>query len=163
MIKIDNSAKISKFADIEDSVKGSLIKIGANSQIDSFVKIKPAGGVGNLIIGKNSYINSGSVLYIGNGINIGNSVLIAANTVLAPTNHEYINGNKLICEQGFKKSKGGIIIEDDVWIGSNCTLLDGTYICEGAVIGAQSLVRGKIPPYSINFGNPLNLIGFRER
>jgi len=163
MIRIHSSSKISPLADIENSVKGSNVIVGENSQIDSFVKIKAAGGDGDLIIGKNSYLNSGCVLYLGNGIKIGDDVLIAGNTVFAPTNHEYKDGNILICKQGFKMSKGGIIVEDDVWIGSNCTLLDGTHIHKGAVIGAQSLIRGEILPYSINFGNPIKLIGFRER
>lgn len=44
MIEIDPSATISHVADIEDSVRGSRIVIGPGAVIDSFVKIKPAGG-----------------------------------------------------------------------------------------------------------------------
>ena len=43
MIKIHDTAKVSENCDIEDSVRGSVIEIGAFSNIDSFVKIKPAG------------------------------------------------------------------------------------------------------------------------
>lgn len=163
MIQIHNTAKISPLADIENSIKGSNITIGENTQIDSFVKIKAAGGMGDFFVGNNCYINSGCLFYLGNGIHIGNNVLVAGNTTFAPVNHEYKDGKKPIYEQRFKPSKGGIIIEDDVWIGSNCTLLDGTYIREGAVIGAQSLVKGEIPPYSVNVGNPLRIISYRER
>lgn len=163
MIHIHNTAKISPLADIENSMKGSNIIIGENTQIDSFVKIKASGGIGDFLVGNNCYINSGCLFYLGNGINIGNNVLVAGNTTFAPTNHEYKNGKTLICKQGFKPSKGGIIIEDDVWIGSNCTLLNGTYISEEAVIGAQSLVKGEVLPYSVNVGNPLKVIGYRER
>lgn len=163
MIQIHSSARISPLADIENSIKGSKIIIGEDTQVDSFVKIKAAGGMGDLVVGNNSYINSGCVFYLGNGIKIGNNVLIAANVTFAAVNHEYKDGKTLIINQGFKSSKGGIIIEDDVWIGSNCTLLDGVHIHEGAVIGSQSLVRGEISPYSINVGNPLKIIGYRER
>jgi acetyltransferase-like isoleucine patch superfamily enzyme len=48
--------------------------------IDSFVKIKPTGGSGDLVIGSRSVVNSGCVLYTGNGIRIGNHVAIAANS-----------------------------------------------------------------------------------
>jgi len=41
-------------------------------------------------------------------------------------------------------------------------LLDGTYIHQGAIIGAQSLVRGNIKQNSISGGNPLQLIGYRQ-
>ena len=57
--------------------------------IDAFVKIKPAGGSGDVVIGRGTVINSGCVLYTGNGIRIGRNVLIAANCTLAPTNHEF--------------------------------------------------------------------------
>jgi virginiamycin A acetyltransferase len=158
MIDIHTSASISKLADIEDSKKGSLIKIGANSTIDSFVKIKPAGGSGNLIIGECCTINSGCVLYTGNGIRIGNHVAIAANTTFAPVNHAYHAKDILITKQGFLASKGGIIIEDDVWIGANCIILDGAILRVGCVIAAGSIVRGEIPAYSVNAGYPLRTI-----
>lgn len=162
MIDIHPSAKISKLTDIEDSVRGSLIVIGASSIVDSFVKIKPAGGSGNLMIGSRSIINSGCVLYTGNGISIGDDVAIAANCTFAPVNHEYSSKSKLIREQGFRPSKGGIIIENDVWVGANCIILDGSILRVGCVVGAGSVVRGELLPFSINAGVPLKIIGWRE-
>ena len=82
MIKINETAKISPNCDIEDSTRGSLIEIGADSTIDSFVKFKPAGGKGDIKIGKRVYINSCCVLYSGNGISIGDDVLISAIVLL---------------------------------------------------------------------------------
>lgn len=162
MIKISETAKISKLTDIEDSVKGSIIEIQDGVKIDSFVKIKPAGGTGNIRIGKNSFINSGVVMYTGNGISIGEDVLIAANCTLAPVNHEYSSKDRKIIEQRFTPSKGGIIIEDDVWIGANCVILDGAILRKGCVIGAGSLVSGEVEAYSVNVGNPLKKIGCRK-
>lgn len=162
MIVIHPTAQISSLADVEDSIRGTLIEIGAGTVIDSFVKIKPAGGNGDLVIGANCVINSGTVLYTGNGIKIGNNVAIAANSTLAPTNHEYSNKNVSIREQGFKPSKGGILIEDDVWIGANCVLLDGAVLRKGCVIAAGSVVRGVIESYSVNAGYPLIRIGWRK-
>lgn len=162
MIIISPDATISQLADLEDSVRGTKIIIKSGVHIDSFVKIKPAGGTGDVIVGRNSHINSGCVLYTGNGITIGENVLIAANCTLAPTNHAFLDREKLIKDQGFTPSRGGIIIEDDVWIGANSVILDGARIRIGAVIGACSLVNREIEPYSINFGTPLRLIGHRK-
>lgn len=161
MINISEKALLSKFVDIEESVRGTKIIIDDGVQIDSFVKIKCAGGIGDVYIGKNSYINSCTVMYTGNGITIGKDVLIAANCTLAPTNHEYKDKNKTIMEQRFKKSKGGIIIEDDVWIGANCVILDGAIIRKGSVIGANSLIKGEIPEYCVFCGNPAKKVGER--
>jgi acetyltransferase-like isoleucine patch superfamily enzyme len=58
-------------------------------------------------------------------------------------------------------SKGDIIIKNDVWIGLNCTILDGLTIGNGAVIGAGSVVTKDIEPYSIVGGNPAKVIKYR--
>lgn len=155
---IAKSATISNLADIEDSIIGSEIIVGEHTKIDSFVKIKPAGGTGNVVIGNDCYINSGCVLYSGNGIKIGNNVLIAANSTLCPTNHEIKNLSIPIRLQGFKESRGGIVIEDDVWIGANCVLLDGAYISTGAVIAAGSIVNSHVKPFSIYAGSPAKFL-----
>jgi virginiamycin A acetyltransferase len=162
MLIISEYARVSRLADIEDSSRGSTITIGDGVMIDSFVKIKAAGGLGDLSIGRNSYVNSGVVMYIGNGISIGENVLIAANCTLAPTNHEFRNRNVRIADQRFQPSRGGIVIEDDVWIGANSVILDGAALRRGCVIGAHSLVNGEVEPYSINVGTPLRRTGFRE-
>lgn len=162
MIEIHPDAKISKFADIEDSVRGTRIVIGAFSSIDSFVKFKPAGGIADVEIGERTVINSGCVLYSGNGIVIGNDVSIAANCTFAPVNHAYHDKNKCINQQGFMPSRGGIIIEDDVWIGANCVILDGAILRRGCVIGAGAIVRTEVAAYSINVGDPLRQVGMRQ-
>ncbi|MBY0574031.1 MAG: acyltransferase [Undibacterium sp.] len=161
MIDIHPKAKISQMTDIEDSVRGTRIVIGADTMIDSFVKIKPVGGSGDLVIGERSSINSGCVIYTGNGVHIGNDVAIAANCTFAPVNHAFMDKNRTINKQGFLASRGGIVIEDDVWIGANCVILDGALLRTGCVIGAGSLVRGEVSAYSVNVGNPLRQIGSR--
>ncbi|RMF17677.1 MAG: acyltransferase [Candidatus Dadabacteria bacterium] len=160
-IEIHPDARVSPLADLEPSVRGSRYIIGAGSVIDAFVKFKPAGGTGDIIIGNNSYINSGTVLYSGNGIAIGNNVLIAANCTLAPTNHAWQDRQRPVRDQGFAPSKGGITIEDDVWIGAGCTVLDGAHIGTGCIIAAMTLVREKLEPYGIYAGIPARKIGDR--
>ena len=44
MLIIDKTARVSPLADLEDSIRGTAISIGVFTAIDSFVKIKPAGG-----------------------------------------------------------------------------------------------------------------------
>ena len=63
-------------------------------------------------------------------------------------NQSQINEDEII-------SKGDIIIENDVWIGFNSTILSGTYIPNGCLIGTNSVVSGnKFEPYDIIVGNP---------
>lgn len=161
MLEIDPTAKISQLADIEPSARGTLIRIGARTMIDSFVKIKPAGGSGEVVIGEDCAINSGTVLYTGHGIRIGDAVLIAANCTLAPTNHAFADRSRRIRDQGFLPSKGGIVIEDDVWLGANVVVLDGAVIGKGCIVAAGSVVRGVLEPYSIYAGVPAQRTGAR--
>lgn len=158
----DPSARISPLADIEESVRGTRFVVGARSMIDSFVKLKPVGGSGEIIIGDDCYINSGCVFYSGNGITLGNQVSMAAGCVLAPVNHEFSDPDRPIQAQGFRPSKGGIVIEDDVWLGAGCVILDGARIGKGAVIGAMTLVRGEVPAFAIASGNPMRITGSRR-
>lgn len=162
MIEAHSLARISPLADLEPSTRGTRYIIGAHSMIDAFVKFKPAGGRGDIVIGEHVYINSGCVLYSGNGIRIADHVAVAANCTFAPVNHQVSDASRLIREQGFQPSKGGIIIEEDVWIGANCVILDGAILRRGAVIGAGSIVRGDIASNSIVAGMPLRAIGTRR-
>jgi acetyltransferase-like isoleucine patch superfamily enzyme len=161
MLRIDPTARISPLADIEESVRGTLIEIGARTMVDSFVKIKPAGGAGDVVIGADCAINSGTVIYTGHGLRIGDGVAIAANCTLAPTNHAIADRSRPIREQGFQPSKGGIVIEDDVWLGAGVVVLDGAVIRRGAVIAAGSVVRGEVEAYAIYAGAPARRIGER--
>jgi acetyltransferase-like isoleucine patch superfamily enzyme len=161
-VQIHPSAKISTHADIEASVRGSNITIGKNVIIDSFVKIKPAGGSGDLVIGENTVINSGTVLYTGAGLYIGANVAIAANCVFAPVNHAYHRRDVLIRNQGFSDKQGAIWVGDDVWIGAGAVVLAGSRIGTGCVVGALSLVRTSLADYCVYAGNPLKKIGERR-
>ena len=163
MLSIASSARVSPLADIEDSQRGSRIVIEDDVVIDAFVKLKAAGGSGDVLIGRGTVINSGCVLYTGNGIHIGRNVLVAANCTLAPTNHAFADPDRPIREQGFQPSRGGITIGDDVWIGANCVLLDGTDIGTGSVIGAASMVRAALPPFCLAVGIPAQVRGWRSR
>jgi virginiamycin A acetyltransferase len=163
MLSIAASARVSPLADIEDSQRGSRITIEDDVVIDAFVKLKAAGGSGDVVIGRGSVINAGCVIYTGNGIRIGRNVLIAANCTLAPTNHAFSDPDRLIREQGFQPSRGGIVIGDDVWIGANCVVLDGATVGAGSVIGASSLLRGILPPFCVAAGIPAAVRGWRRK
>lgn len=161
MLILDPTTIVSPLADIERSVRGTEIRIGARTLVDSFVKIKPAGGSGAVVIGADCALNSGTVIYTGNGVTIGDAVLIAANCTLAPTNHEIADRDRRIRDQGFMPSRGGIVIEDDCWLGAGVVVLDGAVIRKGCVVAAGSVVRGELAAYGVYAGSPIRRIGER--
>jgi virginiamycin A acetyltransferase len=162
MNEISPLAKISPLCDIETSIYGGRVAISDYAVIDSFVKIKFAGGVGNVLIGESSYLNSGVVIYSGNGVSIGKGSLVASNVTFAATNHEYHSRDKTIIDQRFLPSKGGIVVEEDCWIGANSVLLDGAVLRKGCVVAAGSVIRGEWPEFSVIGGNPPKILSFRD-
>ena len=60
--------------------------------------------------------------------------------------------------QGVPRSKGNVVIGNDVWIGHHATIMSGVIIGDGAVIGAESVVARNVAPYTIVAGNPARVI-----
>lgn len=58
-------------------------------------------------------------------------------------------------------AKGGIKVEDDVWLGYEATVLSGVTIGRGAVIAAGAVVAKDIPPYAVAGGVPARVIKYR--
>jgi acetyltransferase-like isoleucine patch superfamily enzyme len=131
------------------------LHLGRGVTISSFAKVKAADGP--VTIGANSAIGPGCFLSSGTtGIKIGKDAMIAASVVIVANNHVYARIDLPIRLQGHHSR--GIVIEDDVWIGANCTVLDGSWIGSGAIVTAGSVVSGKIPPRAIATGNPARVI-----
>lgn len=162
-LSIHPTASISIDARIHASVRGSRIVIGAHSFVYDFVVIRAVGGSGDIVIGDHCYINAHTVIYSGSGVLLGNYVLIGPGCVVAPANHRIDRLDMPIRHQGFMPSRGGVVIEDDVWIGANSTLLDGARLGRGAVVAAGAVVHGPVEPWAICGGVPARKIGERNR
>lgn len=106
----------------------------------------------NIQIGNNVFINSGCHFQDQGGIIIGNDVLIGHNVVIATINHNLDPINKR------KNSYQKVIIEDNVWLGSNVTILPGVKIGKWSVIAAGAVVTKDVPEYCVYGGVPAKLI-----
>lgn len=106
-------------------------------------------------IGANNYLISESTL------KIGKFVFTAGNTyVVAGGNHSFDRKDIPIWKQP-SLSRGGINIEDDVWIGASVTILDGVEIKKGSIIAAGAIVNKSIDEYTIAGGIPAKKIKSR--
>ena len=106
----------------------------------------------NIKIGKNVFINACCRFQDQGGIEIGDGSLIGHNTTIATLNHDS-NPDKR--QNLIPKS---VKIGKNVWIGSDCTILPGVEIGDGAIIGAGSIVTKSIPKNTIAVGNPAKVI-----
>lgn len=149
---------------------GNNIYIGQNVAILGFENIS----IGNRInIMSNSYVyaHAGGKLSVGDDFSINNGVYIGASggkiiigdnvcigpyTVLRALDHGHDRVDIPMTKQ--KDIGGEIIIEDDVWIGANCTILKDVRIGTGSIVAAGCVVTKNVLPYTIVGGVPNKVI-----
>jgi acetyltransferase-like isoleucine patch superfamily enzyme len=132
------------------------LKIGDNVVIGRGTTLSCKGG--DIEIGNYSNIGPNNIIISETGIKIGEYVFTAGQLyMIAGGNHSFENRDIPIWHQP-SVSKGGIIIEDDIWIGASATILDGVKIGKGAIIGAATLVHKRIKPYTVNLGVPAEMV-----
>ncbi len=108
----------------------------------------------NVSIGSYCHITAINRIVIGNGVLTGRWVTITDNSH-GDTDKKTLDVRPV---KRPLKSKGPVIIEDNVWIGDKATILPGVTIGKGSVIGANAVVSKDVPPYSIAVGNPIRII-----
>lgn len=134
--------------EINDSVligKGAIVKARAGS-----IYIRD-----NVSVGFDCLIASTSKVYI------GKHCLFGARCYIGGAQHSFDRTDIPITRQPIN-SKGGVRIEDDVWLGVHVVVNDGVKISKGAVIGAGSVVTKDIPPYAVAAGVPAKVIKKRK-
>lgn len=138
--------------------EGAGINIGEKVLIGRAAQVKARGGIIN--IGDSSHIGPFSNVGTTQTINIGKHVTTGPLCIIGIGSKESGDLESPIAFQDMRE-KGGVIIEDDVSVGGNVTILDGVRIGTGCVIGAGAVVTKDIPPYSIAYGVPAKVMGTR--
>jgi acetyltransferase-like isoleucine patch superfamily enzyme len=152
-----DKVSIGSFCTISASTKRDSIKIGRDTMILPFCVLKAFEGF--IHIGRECSLNHYSIIYGHGGVTIGDYVRVAAHTVLVATQHVFERTDVPICHQGVEGR--AITIEDDVWIGTNCTVLGGVTIGKGAIVAAGAVVTKDVEPYSIVGGVPAKVMDSR--
>lgn len=106
----------------------------------------------NIAIGRNVFINSGCHFQDQGGIAIGDGALIGHNVVLATVNHA------LEPEKRRRNRYVPIRIGENVWIGSNATILPGVTLGDWAVVAAGAVVTKDVPPMTVVGGVPARVL-----
>lgn len=116
-------------------------------------------GAGTKIrIGNNSGIGVNAV--IPNGSIIGENVMMGPNCYIHERNHDFSRTDIPMIKQGFSFGKP-VVIDDDVWIGRDVTIMVGRHIAKGSIVAANCVLTKDFPEYSIIGGNPSKLIRSR--
>lgn len=165
--KINNPQKI--YMSPGGRLRIGLSNVGIYTKEDiTYINIRPSGqlkiygsvGIGRgsrifvgdnalLVIGESTAITGACKIITGNEIHIGSNCMISWDVQVLDTDYHniYVDGE-------LSNPSKGIMIEDNVWIGSRATILKGVRIGKGSVIASNSVITKDVEPYTLVAGNP---------
>lgn len=137
-----------------------------NIHLDDFCYI----GRLSQLVAPEGYIHIGKRCHLGcwiighGGVEIGDYVAGGANILSATDSHKggHRMSGPMIPPEQRRVRKAKVIVEDDAFLGHFSTIMPGTHIGQGAVIAPNSLVMGRIKPWTVVMGNPAKKVGERE-
>ncbi len=131
---------------------GSLIMYGSVLHTYNFRDLPHA----HIRIGRDSLIGEHNVIRGQGGVTIGDRVYTSPLVQIMAVNHVFDDPARSFVGQGLTAE--GIVIEDDVWIGSGAVITDGVRIARGAVVAAGAVVTRDVPPHTLVGGVPARVL-----
>lgn len=145
--------------------------------LGTFVGKKELGGFGeNSVVECPTYIENPQSVFLAENARIRRNVtiinsptekvtikkysVIAAGVTIITNSHRSTVGipQFLLGASHINDKSADVVIEEDVWIGANATILAGVTIGRGAIVGANALVTKDVPPYTLVVGSPARVV-----
>lgn len=133
-------------------ILGAWVHIGDNTALRAHEGTLRVGA--KTVFGRSTIVNS----YL--DVEIGPATLIGDFVYIGDFDHRIEDVNLPIKDQGIVKSP--VRIGAGCWLGVKATVLRGATVGDGAVVGANSVVTGHVPPYAVVVGAPARVIGDRR-
>ncbi len=111
-------------------------------------------------VGDHVSVNTGVHIDGQGGLTMGSYIMIGPNCAIVTAGHGFKRTDIPMVQQPFEY--GPIVIEDDVWIGSNAVISPGVRIGRGSIIASGAVVVKDVPPFSVYGGVPAKLLWTRE-
>lgn len=120
----------------------------------------------NICVGDDVSLGLGARLVAARStIRIGNKVMFGPEVTIRGGNHATDFPGRFMADVRDQDKRPeddqGVVIEDDVWVGTRAVILHGVTIGRGAIVAAGAVVNKSVPPYAIVGGVPAKVIKFR--
>jgi len=112
---------------------------------------------GEVTLGADCSVNPYTV--VRGRVRAGDGVRIGAHTSVLGFNHAMATDRPIHRQDTWSK---GVTLGDDVWVGSNVTILDGVTVGDHAVVGAGAVVTKDVPAWAVVVGNPARVVRDRR-
>jgi acetyltransferase-like isoleucine patch superfamily enzyme len=132
--------------------ENTIVMYGAVLHVYNFRDMPHSG----IKIGRDSLIGEYSVIRGQGGVSMGDRVYTSPFTQIIAVNHVFDDPDRPFVDQGITAE--GIVIEDDVWLGSGAVITDGVHVGQGAVVAAGAVVTKDVPPHTVVGGVPARVI-----
>ena len=122
--------------------------------VDTYFDLGPEGSVhiGNFCSLVGVIICSNRRVVIEDYVFIAHEVVIADSFAAVPGRHQKAEAGESSSQEP------AVFIGEGAWIGTSVTLLAGSYIVRGAIVGAGAVVHSRVPDYSVVAGNPSRVL-----
>lgn len=158
------------------------IAIGNRVMIDDHVVLDAKGVTSKIelgdqiLVGRNTILSCNeAIIRVGNFVSIGpfcffackglieigSNVSIGSGTHLMAGSHAFDDPDMPIIQQA--RTAKGIIVEDNVWIGTGAKVLDGVTVGRNSIVGAGAVVSKDVPAWTVVLGNPARVVEKRKK
>jgi acetyltransferase-like isoleucine patch superfamily enzyme len=158
------------------------IRLGDGVTVDDLVVLDAKGGANRGIdVGRGVFLGRGTILsckdgdiaigdhgnfgfhceiFSGSSVTVGRHGLFAAQSYLVGGGHEFEREGFAVVDQ--PRSSRGIVLGDNVWLGTGAKVLDGVRIGRDVVVGANAVVNADLPDGAIAAGVPARVLRLRS-
>ena len=150
--------RLGKYVDVRSPDR---LKLGRNATIETGVLLHCGGfdwsdHEGGITIGNDCYIGPNCVLFGAGGISVGAKSMLSPGVVVTSHGHRIDQAETPMHD--LPSIFETVVIHENVWVGSNATILPGVTIGERCVIGAGAVVTRDVPPHSLAVGVPARVV-----
>lgn len=155
-VRIGDNVTLMPWVDLKVRERGRIV-LHDGVTLDTNVRLVAARDA-RIELGDDVQIGIGSVINAGTDVIVGRSTAVAGYCTILASEHRY-ESRVPVLEQGYRHEP--VLIGREAWVAAGAVVARGSRIGDGAVIAAQSFVRGDVPAYAVVAGRPARVIRYR--